>query len=390
MKELIRNWNPKQKIRIKYLIDKTHYAYWETTANELYTHISKFVDAYIKKDIKLSNRQLYYRLVGNNLIPNYIEIYKRVCKFLTDLKYGGYIDWDAIEDRGRVPKREPQWDTIQDLIDSAVDSYRLPRWSDQEFYVELYCEKEAMESVLRPIAEKYHVYFGYNKGYTSSSTMYDTAKRVNKQLDNEKTVVLLYLGDHDPSGIDMVRDVEDRIKEFLIAWRYGLDDDDPDYPRWQTQEWIDDHFSVEHIALTTEQVKKYNPPPNSAKVTDPRAKEYIAKHGNVSWELDSLEPEVLMQLTEDAILQYLDVDDYNAWLDKEEDDSKALVEFGELLKDDATFELTDKGKKMGLTSIRDIRTIHCGKVDNKCDCCNEVSEDDGKTCTLLKKKEGGS
>ena len=168
MKEEIRDWNPKQKIKTKYQIDTTHYAYWETTANQLYTQMSTIVDAYMKKKIRLSNRQLYYRLVGMDIIPNFIEIYKRACKFLTDCRYGGYIDWDAIEDRGRVPKRKSQWDTVQDLIDSAVSSYRLPRWKDQEYYVELYCEKEAMDSVLRPVADKYHIYFGYNKGYCSA------------------------------------------------------------------------------------------------------------------------------------------------------------------------------------------------------------------------------
>ena len=338
MKEKIRDWNPKQKIKIKYKVDNTHFSYWETTANTLYTHLSNTVDAYMKKGIKLSNRQLYYRLVGKDLIPNFIEIYKRVCKFLTDCRYGGYLDWDAIEDRGRVPKRKPQWNTVQDLIDSAVNSYRLPRWKNQKNYVELYCEKEAMDSVLRPIADKYHIYFGYNKGYCSASTIYDTAKRVYEQLQEGKYIVLLYLGDHDPSGLDMVRDVEDRIKEFLIAWQSEGEEDSFYLQRFKDH--IDDMFWVEHVALTTEQIKQYNPPPNPAKFTDPRANEYISVHGEISWELDSLEPELLMQLTEDAILQYLDVDKYNKIVEQENIEIKKLVDFGETLKD-------KKGKKKG-------------------------------------------
>lgn len=333
-KEKIRNWNPKQKIKVKYQIDKNHYAYWETTANALYTHISRIINAFMKKNIKLSNRQLYYQLVGRDLIPNNIAIYKRICKFLTDLKYGGYIDWDAIEDRGRTPERHSEWETFQDLINSAVASYRLPRWQDQRFYVELYCEKEAMESVLRPIANKYHIYFGTNKGYTSSSTIYDIAKRINEQLDNEKIVVILYLGDHDPSGLDMVRDVEERIKEFLMAWRYG-DTDPDDYPPELTAEWIDDHFWIDHVALTTDQVEEYNPPPNPAKIDDPRAGAYISEHGEVSWELDSLDPEILMKMTEVRILEYLDIDKYNEWVRIEKEESQALVEFGKALKEKA-------------------------------------------------------
>lgn len=343
----------------------------------------------MKEEITLTNRQLYYRLVGKDFIPNYLKVYKRLCKFLTDLKYGGYIDWDAIEDRSRVPEIKAEWETVQDLIDSAVESYRLPRWSNQEYYIELYCEKDAMDSVLRPTADKYHIYFGTNKGYTSSSTMYDTAERVNEKLDEGKDVVILYLGDHDPSGLDMVRDIEDRITEFIMAWRYGLDADS-DYPKYLTEEWLEDHFHVEHIALTHKQVQKYNPPPNDAKLDDPRAKRYVNKYGEISWELDAIEPKILIELTENAILQYLDIDDYNEWIKKEKEDSKELVEFGQLLKDELIFELTDKAKGMALTSIRDVRTIHCGRVSKKCDCCNEVNEEDGKTCTLLKKKEGES
>lgn len=349
MKEEIRNWSPKQKIKIKYQIDKTHHSYWETTANYLYTHISNIVNDYMKKKIKLSNRQLYYRLVGKDLIPNFIEIYKRICKFLTDCRYGGYIDWDAIEDRGRVPERRSQWNTIQDLIDTAVDSYRLPRWKDQKYYIELYCEKEAMDSVLRPVADKYHIYFGYNKGYCSASTIYDIAKRVKKQIENRKIVKILYLGDHDPSGLDMIRDVETRIKEFLKIWCenyffetecenkdsewFETDELGHDGWRWFFEtDYINGKFELIHVALTTKQIKQYHPPPNPAKFSDPRATTYISKYGEVSWELDSLEPELLMQLTEEAILQFLDVDKYNVWIKKEEKESKALVDFGSSLK----------------------------------------------------------
>jgi hypothetical protein len=336
MKERIRDWKPQKEIKVKYQIDKAQHSYWETTAHELYAHISNLVDAYMQKGISLSNRQLYYRLVGKELIPNFIEIYKRICKFLTDLKYGGYIDWDAIEDRGRVPKRKSQWKTVQDLIDSAIASYRLPRWKDQEYYIELYCEKEAMESVLRPIADKYHIYFGYNKGYSSSSTMYDIAKRIYNQLVDSKHVVLLYLGDHDPSGLDMVRDVEERIKEFLIAWQSAGEEDELYLQRFK--EHIDDMFYVEHVALTMNQVTQFNPPPNPAKVTDPRAKDYIKKYSNMSWELDSLEPEDLIQITESAILGYLDLDKYNKWIEREKKESKLLVDFGKSLKGGKTDE----------------------------------------------------
>ena len=105
---------------------------------------------------------------------------------------------------------------------------------------------------------------------------------------------MLYLGDHDPSGEDMVRDIRDRLTEFGVH--------DPD---------------VRKIALTMEQIRKHKPPPNPAKLTDSRAKGYIEKYGDQSWELDALPPRELNRLTEAAIRDVIDIDKYNAVIEEE-------------------------------------------------------------------------
>jgi len=323
MEEKIRHWIPKGTLKIKYTNDKGNVDYWIIDSKKLFYHIISVVRHYYDIDIKLTNRQLYYQLVGKDLIPNALEIYKRICKFLTDCRYGGFIDWSAIEDRDRIPKRHPQWKDILDLVDSAINQYRMHRWDNQKYHVELYCEKAAMESTLRPISDKYHIYFGYNKGYCSASTIYEIAQRVKERLASGKMVILLYLGDHDSSGLDMVRDVHDRIFEFLTeTWEKPL-----------PKKYVKLGFHVKHVALTYEQIKKYNPPPNPAKLADPRAKDYIAKYGKVSWELDSIDPEVLRDITENAILEYLDIDKYNAIVNKEENGKIPLKEFAKKLKE---------------------------------------------------------
>jgi len=291
--------------------------------------IQQVIQEYQQQGIKLTNRQLYYQLVAKDLIPNAQEVYKRLCAFFTDARYGGEIDWDAIEDRGRTQERHAEWNNVKDLVDSAVASYRLPRWKDQDYYVELYCEKQAMESVLKPIADKYHLYFGCNKGYSSASAMYELGKRLLENTGAEgdtdsgryertkepKEAIILYLGDHDSSGLDMIRDITERIDEFFHMG-------ETDYDR---------EFTVVPVALTTEQVRQYNPPPNPAKMTDPRAKSYVNKYGNNSWELDALNPKILMHLTEEAIQNYLDVKKYNAVIEEEKEDTKALQEFADKL-----------------------------------------------------------
>jgi len=313
--EKFREWNPHGMIRVHYKDANGEKKLWTYDQKELLEKMKKILNEYAEQDIKLTNRQLYYQLVANGIIPNALEIYKRICVFLTDARYGGEIDWDAIEDRGRVPEIHAEWSNIKSLVSSALYSYRLPRWQDQDNYVELYCEKQALESVLKPIADKYHIFFGYNKGYSSASTMYDLANRLRCQIEKGKYCIVLYLGDHDPSGIDMVRDVRDRINEFLV----GGDNE------------VEPNFKVQSIALTKEQINKYNPPPNPAKITDPRAKGYISIHGEVSWELDALKPEILMKIASSGILEYIDLPKYEAWIKRENEEKEALGRFGDSL-----------------------------------------------------------
>lgn len=324
-KEKFRDWKFRGDIKITYsdISDKKSKYSWEMNQEDLLNEIVSVVDYFMEEDIKLTNRQLYYQLVAKDLIPNAMEIYKRVCKFLTDARYSGFIDWDAIEDRGRVPEKHAEWYNIKRLIESATYSYRLPRWQDQDYYIELYCEKEAMESVLKPIAEKYHIYFGYNKGYSSASTMYELAQRIKEEIQEGKRAVILYLGDHDPSGLDMVRDIHKRICEFLVLGDEPVDiiGDDKD----------NKFFQIIPLALNMQQINKYKCPPNPAKITDPRAKGYIEEFGNKSWELDALNPRVLRDIAEKGVKEFIDLAKYNSWIDRENEEKKTLEDFGDNL-----------------------------------------------------------
>ena len=150
--EATREWGRNGQINIRYTAGDGVKKPWVCDQQELLDTILSIVKDYQQMDIKLTSRQLYYQLVAMDFIPNALEIYKRMSKFATDGRYGGEIDWDAIEDRGRVSQIKSDWDSVKDLIDTALDSYRLPRWKGQEYYVEILCEKQALESVLKPVA----------------------------------------------------------------------------------------------------------------------------------------------------------------------------------------------------------------------------------------------
>jgi hypothetical protein len=143
-------------------------------------------------------------------------------------------------------------------------------------------EKQALAGVLGPIARKHHITLMVNKGYSSASAMKASAERMIAASPLESSIVL-YLGDHDPSGNDMVRDVRDRLEEFRVPY-----------------------LEVRKLALTRAQIDQFDPPPNPAKITDSRAAAYIAEHGEFSWELDALPPRELNRLVEKAIDQVVD------------------------------------------------------------------------------------
>lgn len=184
------------------------------------------IKAYQEMEIKLTLRQLYYQLVAKDIIPNRLSEYKKLTALITDARYGGYISWDAIEDRMRKPRKALDWKSIPDGVNTLLGQYRTEWWRNQDNYVELWCEKDALASVIEPITRDLHVKLSINRGYTSASAIYDAAMRVIDQFEKGKKCTILYLGDHDPSGLDMVRDIQDRIDEITAHHNDKLE-------RWQ-------------------------------------------------------------------------------------------------------------------------------------------------------------
>lgn len=253
--------------------------------------------------IKLTLRQLYYQFVIRNVIENKESAYKNLGSLISNARDAGEIDWEAIEDRIRKPRLLTEFDDIPDLIAAAKSSYRLPRWEGQDWYIELWTEKDALSNILAPMADKYHIVQMVNRGFGSSTSMHDTALRFLAEED-KKYKALLYLGDFDPSGEEMVRDINKRMSFYGVK-----------------------NCHVEKIALTLEQVKQYKLLPNPVKKSDSRAKAFIAKYGESSWEVDALPPDVLHRMIEQIILKVLDLDKYNKVIEQEDSDKELLDRF---------------------------------------------------------------
>ena len=263
-------------------------------------NINEIIDEYASDGYKMTLRQLYYQLVSRDIIENKIAEYAKLSTLLVKGRMAGVVDWEAIEDRIRKPYI-PYWVSgIQSALEDTINQYRLNRQEGQDSYIELWVEKDALSVVLRRITEEFHINLMVNRGYSSCTAMHDAFERIERAEDDGKQVTILYLGDHDPSGLDMIRDIEERLNEFGV------------------------NPEVIFIGLTMAQIKKYNPPPNPAKVSDPRAKEYIRNFGATSWEVDALNPKTLHALVRKNVESRIDIELFNKQIDQEESDKNQL------------------------------------------------------------------
>jgi hypothetical protein len=252
---------------------------------------NQIIEEYKKEGFILTLRQLYYQFVSRDLIHNTERSYKRLGNIINQGRLAGLIDWTAIEDRGRALVSLGHWSTPADIINSAAHTYHVDLWEGQPERVEVWVEKEALSGIVEKACEPLDVPFFACKGYNSQSEMWGAAQRLNVHMENGASVTIIHLGDHDPSGIDMTRDIKDRLNMFC-----GHHGDTPD---------------VHRIALNMDQVSEFNPPPNFAKVTDARFDSYSAKFGNESWELDALDAKTMVRIISGAIEEHLDTELFN-------------------------------------------------------------------------------
>lgn len=257
-------------------------------------HANELITDYASQGLALTLRQLYYRFVAADLLPNSQKSYSRLGSIVNDARLAGLMDWDAIEDRGRNLIKNSHWDSPSDIIETCVHSFAFDKWEGQEYRVEVWVEKQALEAVIGQAAEPLDCPYFACKGYTSQSEMWRAAQRFEGYVENDQKPVIIHLGDHDPSGIDMTRDIEERLNQV-----FGVE------------------VEVERIALNMSQIEKYKPPPNPAKMTDSRFEKYVEEHGTKSWELDALDPRTLRTLIQHTIKQYLDVDLFNEKVEAE-------------------------------------------------------------------------
>lgn len=382
-KEKFENRTLKGTINVACKFDDGSVRYWSDEKENIVNQIISIVSSYRRQGYVLTLRQLHYQFVSKDMkYVNHQTAYKKLGSILDDCRYSGLIDWAAIEDRGRTPYIPYSVDDLEDALQDTINQYRLDRQKGQTNHIEVWSEKDALSGIFKRTTIKYHVKLVVNKGYTSSSAAYSAYQRFCEKILEGNKVLILYLGDHDPSGLDMIRDIKERLmfffshgdkltdnENFEQAVSNWWDEKEHDYYQMNTEGYLsdkslnilesheendkydqaveefdcgkiqwyledNDQFRVEPIALTKWQIDLYRLPPNPTKLSDTRSQAYINEFGKTCWELDALDAPVLTQLIETNIKNNIDMDMFNEVCEEEETQIVALKKFIEKGKEE--------------------------------------------------------
>lgn len=263
--------------------------------------VNAIIEQYGAQGMTLSVRQVYYQFVSRGWIPNNDKEYSKLQSLISDGRIAGLISWTAIEDRNRQLMGLRTYDGPAQVLREARSRYKADLWADQDWCPEVWVEKAALEGVISTICNELRVDFFAQRGYNSQSEQWRAGRRFADYTRRGQRPIVFHLGDHDPSGINMTEDNRGRLEMFC-----GVP------------------VTVQRLALNMDQVRRYNPPPNPAKMTDSRAEDYVGKYGTSSWELDALEPTVIRDLISDAVLRIRDEKRWDAALAEEVADLEEL------------------------------------------------------------------
>jgi hypothetical protein len=259
-------------------------------------HANELLEEMAADGYKVTLRTLYYQFIAEERwFDNKLQSYKRFGDIISQARLAGRIDWDLLEDRARTVEKLPYWSSPTHIMESVVEQYRENLWRGQERRVHVRIEKDAQIGVIQPVCERWRVPFVACRGNTSQSEAYAAGKLFADEIDRGLWPLVIYLGDHDPSGIDMTRDNVERLALFARQ-----------------------DIEVRRICLNRDQVDELGLPGNPAKITDSRAGlrrdgsiipgSYIDLHGFESWELDALKPRYIDQLISREIASVLDME----------------------------------------------------------------------------------
>jgi hypothetical protein len=228
----------------------------------------------------ITGRGIGYKLFVADLIASMSRNdMQKVYRLLKEAREQGLIPWEWIVDETRSIERVATWDDPEDYAECVARSYRRDFWNQQPVRVQVWSEKGTVRGVLQPVLDQYAVGFNPVHGFNSATNTHNAAED-----DDGRELIVLYVGDYDPSGLFM---------------------SEQDLP-YRLADYGGHHITIKRIALTPEQTRGLPSFPATDKSKDPRYKWFVANHGDRCWELDAMDPNDLRDCVEQAIVELIE------------------------------------------------------------------------------------
>jgi hypothetical protein len=314
---------------------------------------NQIIDEYTAMGYSLTLRQIHYQFVARDWYENTQQNYKRLGNILDAGRKAGKVDWGAIEDRTRTLRRIPVWTAPETALERIQKSFKLDPWEEQpvKHRVEVWVEKDAAVGIVEPTCNALRIPYFSCRGYSSSSGLYEAGKRLQAYRDAGYETLILYLGDHDPSGVQMTDVSRERVDLYAGG---GI--------------------SFERIALTLAQVEEHNPPPNFVKETDSRTKWYIEQFETEDcWELDALKPKAVDELIRAHVQPLINQEAWDKTMASEKEHRETLMEI-----------ISDWGRTKAAPDMLRMIQEHAGyQVEDQPDAEGAYDHTDSSTLAML-------
>lgn len=226
-------------------------------------------------------RQVFYRASIAGLVDKTEAGYAKVQTDLVKMRRDGSLPYRWLADSTRWQRKPTTYTNVQTALREAARYYRKDLWAEADCYVEVWLEKDALAGVIVPITDAYDVPLMVARGYASLSFLHAAAENIDRL---GVPTYIYHLGDFDPSGVNAGEKIEETLRELAPH--------------------ADIHF--ERLAVSLEQITELELPTRPTKTTDSRAKGF----GDISVELDALDPVALRYLVEQAINRHLPTSRY--------------------------------------------------------------------------------
>jgi hypothetical protein len=276
-----------------------------------YLTTTKFIEVarvILERQRPMTIRQLFYQMVGLaddtkreiGGFGNSQKDYRRVSRMMTKAREDKRVPWDWIVDRSR-PTYEPQvWGDLAGYLHAVKNCYRKDYWLNQRVYCEVWCEKDAVIGSIEDLTSELGVIVRVGRGFQSSTRVREIASVFSRI---RKSKIVFYLGDFDSSGMDIERDVRQRVCRYTRS------------------------FAMRRLAIFGEDIAKFKLPPQRIKPEDPRARSFRNMHGNQCVELDALPPPELRRHVRKAVTSVIDEAAWERALTTEEAELVSIDDF---------------------------------------------------------------